>query len=64
MCPVMAPAVARRAWVGVRMRARAAMVRSAVRVAMMVLMGRRGDVLGSGDAVFAGVGGGCFDDDG
>ena len=50
--------------VGVRMTARAAMVRSAVRVAMMVFMGRSGDVLGSGDAVFSGVGGGGFDDDG
>ena len=42
MCPVMAPAVARRAAVGERMRARAAMVMRAVRVAMMVLMGLKG----------------------
>ena len=42
MCPVMAPAVARRAAVGERMRARAAMVIRAVRVAMMVLMGLKG----------------------
>ena len=42
MCPVMAPAVARRAAVGERKKARAAMVIRAVRVAMMVLMGRRG----------------------
>ena len=42
MCPVMAPAVARRAAVGERIRARAAMVVSPVMVVMMVLMGRRG----------------------
>ena len=39
MCPVIAPAVARRAAIGVRKKATVAVVIRAVRVAMMVLMG-------------------------
>ena len=42
MCPVIAPAVARRATVGERIRARAAMVIRAVTAAMVAFMGLKG----------------------